>query len=71
MSRYLQTQKVISDISTHFDILHTQIDKLGEEIEKVRTARDWIRTDTAHKAPEQITVELLTSYITMIEGALE
>ena len=43
----------------------------NECLQKARAAMKWIKTDTAHKAPEQVTVELLTSYITQLEGALE
>ncbi len=31
----------------------------------------WIRIDTAHKAPEQITVGLLANYITILEGVIQ
>ncbi len=39
-------------------------------LQKVRDAMVWIRIDTAHKAPEQITVELLTTYIGKLEESL-
>ncbi|KKK73134.1 hypothetical protein LCGC14_2896870, partial [marine sediment metagenome] len=42
----------------------------NECLQAAREAMEWIRTDTAHKAPEQITVELLTAYIGKLEGAL-
>ena len=42
----------------------------AECLQNARDAMEWIRTDTAYKAPEQVTVELLTTYITKLEGAL-
>ena len=50
-----------------------RLKSLSTENECLQNARDamkWIRTDTAHKAPEQITVELLAAYISKLEGAL-
>ncbi len=41
-----------------------------ECLQRAREAMEWIRTDTAHKAPEQITVQLLAVYIGKLEGAL-
>lgn len=40
-------------------------------LQNTRDAMEWIRTDTAHKAPEQITVGLLVTYIAKLEGALK
>ncbi len=45
-----------------------QIEK--ECLQRAREVMKWIRTDTAHKAPEQLTADLFVSYITKLEGAL-
>ncbi len=56
------------------DRLQKENDRLQTENKCLHHARDrmeWIRTDIAYKAPEQVTVELMTFYITDLEGALE
>ena len=51
-----------------------RLKSLSAENECLQNARDamkWIITDTCSKAPEQVTVELLSSYITKLQGTLE
>ena len=54
--------------------LKTEIESLQAEnecLQNTRDAMEWIITDICYKAPEQVTVELLSSYITKLQGTLE
>lgn len=47
-----------------------EIQPENECLQRARDAMEWIRTDTTYKAPEQITVGLLTAYIAKLEAVL-